>query len=86
MTTHLPECWATDPSDPPAWCICDELRACEERMLTTYLARDNFEAGLDAAREAVEALRGWLGTDDSGDGTVWLEKIVALAAIKGEQT
>jgi hypothetical protein len=34
MTTHLPECWTTDPSDPPAWCICDELRACEERMLT----------------------------------------------------
>ena len=34
-------------------CMCRELRACEERMLTTYLARDNFEAGLDAAREAV---------------------------------
>mgnify|MGYP007100197318 CR=1 FL=1 len=33
--------------------MCRELRACEERMLTTYLARDNFEAGLDAAREAV---------------------------------
>ncbi len=35
------------------FCICNALRACEERMLTTYLARDNFEAGLDAAREAV---------------------------------
>ena len=33
MTAHLPECWATYPSDPPAWCICDELRACEERVL-----------------------------------------------------
>ena len=33
MTEHLPECWATDPSDPSAWCICDELRACEARVL-----------------------------------------------------
>ena len=33
MTEHLPECWAKDESDPPAWCICDELRACEQRML-----------------------------------------------------
>jgi len=32
MNEHLPECWATDPSDPAAWCICDELRACEERV------------------------------------------------------
>ena len=44
MTEHLPECWAKDPSDPPAWCICDELRACEERVL---------RRGLDAAREAI---------------------------------
>lgn len=43
MTEHLPECWATYPSDPPAWCICDELRACKERVL-------------NAAREAVEAI------------------------------
>ena len=32
MTEHLPECWAKHDSDPPAWCICDELRACEERV------------------------------------------------------
>ena len=43
MTQHLPECWATYPSDPEAWCICDELRACEQRVL-------------NAAREAVEAI------------------------------
>ena len=34
MTEHLPECWAKFPSDPPAWCICDELRACERRLMT----------------------------------------------------
>ena len=33
MTEHLPECWATYPSDPEAWCICEELRACEERVM-----------------------------------------------------
>ena len=32
MTEHLPECWAKHESDPPAWCICDELRACEQRV------------------------------------------------------
>ena len=30
---HVPECWAKYPSDPPAWCICDELLACEKRVL-----------------------------------------------------
>jgi hypothetical protein len=47
MTTeseHLPECWSKHESDPPAWCICDELRACEERVL---------RRGLDAARETI---------------------------------
>ena len=43
MTEHLPECWAKHESDPPAWCICDELRACEERVL-------------DAAVQRIEAL------------------------------
>jgi hypothetical protein len=32
MTEHLPECWAKHESDPPAWCICDELRSCENRV------------------------------------------------------
>ena len=62
MTEHLPECWATYPSDPPAWCICDELRACEDRVLgdrdelVGLTAFRSFRAGLDAAREAVVAV------------------------------
>ena len=67
MIEHLPECWAKDPSDPEAWCICDELRACEQRVrkdeqshfLTRYLLGRNgggYQRGLDAAREAVVAL------------------------------
>lgn len=39
MTEHLPECWATYPSDPPAWCICDELRACEKRVIAAAVRR-----------------------------------------------
>ncbi len=66
MTKHLPECWAKHESDPPAWCICDELRACEQRMLdddvpaAAYHGQRGYEIGyvaaLDAVRKAVEAI------------------------------
>ena len=64
MTEHLEECWDTYPSDPPAWCICDELRACEERVLKDTVPGEWHEKrmawvrkdALDAAREAVEAI------------------------------
>jgi len=36
MIEHLPECWAKHESDPPAWCICDELRACEARVFALH--------------------------------------------------
>ena len=36
MNEHLPECWATHESDPEAWCICDELRACEQRVFALH--------------------------------------------------
>ena len=39
MDEHRPECWAKDESDPPAWCICDELRACEQRVLKDTVTR-----------------------------------------------
>jgi len=39
MTEHLPECWATHENDPPAWCICDELRACEDRVTAAAVQR-----------------------------------------------
>ena len=37
MTEHLPECWAKYPSETFPWCICDELRACEARMIGAAL-------------------------------------------------
>ena len=48
MSEHEPECWCRGCTHPHVCgrcrnCICDELRACEQRML-------------DAAREAVNAL------------------------------
>ena len=39
MTEHLPECWATHPMDPPAFCICDELRAFEVRVIAAAVQR-----------------------------------------------
>ena len=39
MTEHLPECWAKHESDPTAWCICDELRACEARVIAAAVQR-----------------------------------------------
>ena len=72
MTEHLPECWAKHDSDPPAWCICDELRACAKRVLAgaseqdyangkSHGLLDGYEEGysdaLDAAREAVKHLQ-----------------------------
>ena len=45
--THLPECALSDNTDWTSWtvdcCICDRLRACEQRVL-------------DAAREAVRGI------------------------------
>ena len=105
MTEHLPECkW----HEFQCWCcICDELRACEERVAEEteaammkffywkpspphdqhYFA-DNicaycvgYREAFTAARKAVAALRGCIGTDGSGDGTVWVEKADALDAI-----
>jgi hypothetical protein len=52
-------------------------------MLTTYLARDNFEAGLDAAREAVIGAKAIDVAADRGLDEpaqfIWLNN--ALAAI-----
>jgi hypothetical protein len=93
MTEHLPECWATYPSDPPAWCICDELRACEERVeesmdrawsQTVQLAVAHTRtATLDAAREAVlgaKAIDVYYGRGlDDPPQFIWLNN--ALAAI-----
>jgi hypothetical protein len=70
MTEHLPECWAKHESDPEAWCICDELRACEQRVLidtaTRHLAvikmiglgilQTRADARWIAAKEALEGV------------------------------
>jgi hypothetical protein len=79
MTEHLPECNYEKNPERNA-CICQRLRACEERMLTTYLARDNFEAGLDAAREAVAALqKGGMGQRAH---ELWRNALTAIDALR----
>lgn len=68
MNEHLPEChYVKDTGGVRyAWndCICDELRACEERVLKDTVPGEWHEKrmawvrkdALDAAREAVEAI------------------------------
>ena len=84
MTEHLPECWAKFPSDPEAWCICEELRFCEDRVSAAAVQRveaiaDDRESGVD-----------W-NWDYEADPTgmtrnprVWIHEAVA-AIKKGEQ-
>ena len=70
MSNHLPECLHDDDTyGLRGLCICDELRACEQRVRQSAAtlwdrtseqmaaARvEGIRAGLDAAREAVKAL------------------------------
>ena len=95
MNEHLPECWAKHESDPPAWCICDELRACEERVREDEQSNnfspdihwdgmaESYQRGLDAAREALfgaKAIDVYYGRGlDEPPQFIWLNN--ALAAI-----
>ena len=67
---HLPECWVKYESDPSAWCICDELRACEKRVREDEQSHnfspdihwdgmaEAYQRGLDVAREAIADING----------------------------
>ncbi len=92
MSEHLPECWAQHESDPPAWCICDELRACEARVTVlatpetvsqaTYWYEQGQRDALAAAVQRVEELR-----EKYTPGYSAYENLsVAIAAIKGDQS
>lgn len=66
MTDHLPECDVLHIADDDdgAFCICRQLRACEQRVRDSILGNyrssivyDNgYEDGVHAARDAVAAL------------------------------
>ena len=66
--THLPECYKEGSTDS---CICDELRACEQRVLDaaqeavehahqrdSLAVRSQTEWGVEIALAAIDALRG----------------------------
>ena len=84
--SHLPECWLSE-GKFDALCLCDRLRACEQRVeeamdrawtQTVALAVAHTRtATLDAAREAVAALQ--MSPLTTGD--VLLKRQDALAAI-----
>ena len=92
MKEHLPECLHEWPDLPV--CICDELRASEKRVADEIWGairegsqyKSGFEGGLDAAREAVEAVHHWTDREiglSSADATdeKWIAKDLALNAI-----
>ena len=95
MTDHLPECQPTmcrccDPDcESCETCICDRLRACEQRVRSAELAeakallasRDEaWFAAVEAARDAVAAIPHW--DEDSGESLFRAcDKDDALAAI-----
>ena len=95
MNSHLPECIVPD-FDNERWiCICNHLRACEERVFEAAyqagksygLTVNGYTRGLNAAREAVEAM------DLHGCTNRWLlncncvgpKVISALDALKEKQ-
>jgi len=74
---HLPECWATYPSDPPAWCICDELRACEDRVREDE-RRDERSRVMTPGDRLAAYLRGF-------DDARWVAAKEALEAVQHEE-
>ena len=63
--THLPECWLSD-GKFDALCLCERLRACEQRVLDAALEAvasmvietvGNSAATVDQALAAIDALR-----------------------------
>lgn len=67
MSDHLPDCFLSEPwnaTTNPQVCICDRLRACEQRVADDIWGairegsqyKSGFEGGLDAARDAVAAV------------------------------
>ena len=90
MTNHLPECHTSMIPDfhNERWiCICDQLRACEQRVLSlnpvglgVLIAQRARERALDAAREALDALP-TEQTVKEGVSEFWVEINHAVAAI-----
>ena len=101
MNGHMPECIYEpqhfDPEQNIVWggkpCICDELRACEQRIRLAdddyaYVAgqaeadgrRRGWNEALDAAREAVAALD--IGRDVRFSVDVQADALAAIDALK----
>lgn len=69
MSDHLPECWFHDPAKTPSvavndgWpCICDRLRACEQRVWKVA-----YNQGLGAGSDMHgQHEKGWIKGYDAG--------------------
>ena len=89
MSDHLPECLHDDDTyGLRGLCICDELRACEQRVLSlnpvalgVLIAQRARERALDAAREAVAGVG--VHKDTSHDMRV--QALAAIDALREEK-
>lgn len=85
MSEHLPECKRADIHDPQGlYCICAELRACEERCDKAWerLVREekakSYATGVAAARGAVE------GMNPCWQNNCRFDALAAIDALQGE--
>lgn len=92
MSDHLPECWCAarcpkyvGATCPCRDCICDELRACEQRVndewVRDYGGHRAFALGVQAAREAVAGVG--VRKDTSNDMRV--QALAAIDALREEK-
>lgn len=91
MTDHLPECpYRVDhprlPRNRGLICICDELRACEQRVIaegdeqSQVAYSTGYRHALDAAEQAVAT---WISYTFPGFRPSWTEQITtAIRALK----
>ncbi len=88
MSEHLPECWYSDPDKVPAVvandgypCVCDRLRACEQRMLdddvpaAAYHGEKGYTMGYAAALDAAEQVVAACG---NGKGYIYSDTMTGV--------
>lgn len=90
MTEHLPECLAL--LNDSTWdgdCICEALRACEQRVFQEQITGRQhdmvlgYQRGLAAARRAVQVLpKGGMGQKAHA---LWRDALAAIDALREEQ-
>lgn len=85
MSDHLPECASAMIPDfhNERWvCICDALRACEQRVLRDAVNSDAVRGAIRIAEQrALDAAREAIRNREDGEYFPWVQVEIATAAI-----